>query len=449
MTLTYTDSHCHLDWFADPAAVAAEAAAAGVARIVIAATTRAHWTDVARCAALPGVYASYGLHPLYQDEHRDDDLHALETQIQTQPTVAIGECGLDFLAGDSAAQRATFAAQIDIARRHRLPLLLHARKSLDAVLHLLQRGGNPRFVIHSFTGSDVQLARIFAQGGYIGIGGTSTYPRAANPPPPSAHKARTTPTPSSTGNPNMPTAHARSQILIGDDGLDRLRHKTVLIAGLGGVGGYCAEAVARAGVGQMIILDHDTVSPSNLNRQLLALHSTLGRKKTEVMRERLLDINPELVLTVCDRFIHPSDAGEWLAAFAPDMLADCIDSIACKAALIAAAQARGIAVISAMGAGNRLDVSHARIRSLNQTSGCPLARELRRALKAHGANLGYPVVYSDEPRRQPLPHQPVGGDVPGRARAVNGTISYLPALFGIMMAGHIIQTLLGETASAS
>lgn len=247
----------------------------------------------------------------------------------------------------------------------------------------------------------------------------------------------------------MPTAHARSQILIGDDGLDRLRHKTVLIAGLGGVGGYCAEAVARAGVGQMIILDHDTVSPSNLNRQLLALHSTLGRKKTEIMRERLLDINPELALTVCDRFIHPSDASEWLAAYTPDMLADCIDSIACKAALIAAAQARGIAVISAMGAGNRLDVSRARICSLNQTSGCPLARELRRTLKAHGANLGYPVVYSDEPLRQPLPHQPVGGDVPGRARAVNGTISYLPALFGIMMAGHIIQTLLGETASAS
>ena len=96
----------------------------------------------------------------------------------------------------------------------------------------------------------------------------------------------------------MPTPHARSQILIGDDGLDRLRHKTVLIAGLGGVGGYCAEAVARAGVGQMIILDHDTVSPSNLNRQLLALHSTLGREKTEVMRERLLDNNPEPVLTV-------------------------------------------------------------------------------------------------------------------------------------------------------
>ena len=179
MPLRYTDSHCHLDWFDDPAIITAEAQAAGVARIVIAATTRAHWVDVARCAALPGVYASYGLHPLYQDEHQDDDLHALESQIQNQPTVAIGECGLDFLNGDSAAQRATFAAQIDIARRYQLPLLLHARKSLDAVLHLLKRGGNPRFIIHSFTGSDAQLARILAQGGYIGIGGPSTSPRAA------------------------------------------------------------------------------------------------------------------------------------------------------------------------------------------------------------------------------------------------------------------------------
>ena len=175
----FTDSHCHLDWFPDPAATVQEAQAAGVGRIVIAATTRARWADVTRAAALPGVYAAYGLHPLYQDEHSDDDLHALETQIHNHPTVAIGECGLDFLAGDSAAQRATFAAQIDIARRYRLPLLLHARKALDAVLHHLQRGGNPRFVIHSFTGSDAQLARIFAQGGYIGIGGTSTYPRAA------------------------------------------------------------------------------------------------------------------------------------------------------------------------------------------------------------------------------------------------------------------------------
>ena len=176
---TFTDSHCHLDWFTDPAATVQEAQAADVARIVIAATTRARWVDVTRAARLPGVFAAYGLHPLYQAEHSDDDLHALETQIHNHPAVAIGECGLDFLGGDSAAQRATFAAQIDIARRHHLPLLLHARKSLDAVLHHLQRACYPRFVIHSFTGSDAQLARILALGGYIGIGGTSTYPRAA------------------------------------------------------------------------------------------------------------------------------------------------------------------------------------------------------------------------------------------------------------------------------
>ena len=167
------------------------------------------------------------------------------------------------------------------------------------------------------------------------------------------------------------------------------------------------------------------------------------------MRARLLDINPELELTVHNRFLHPSEAADYLAPLAPDILADCIDSIACKAALVAAAQARGIAVISAMGAGNRLDPGHARIRPLNQTSGCPLAREMRRTLKAHGASLNYPVVYSDEPPRQPLPHQPVGGDTPGRARAVNGTISYMPALFGILMAGHIIQTLLAEPTPAT
>ncbi|MDO4643815.1 MAG: tRNA threonylcarbamoyladenosine dehydratase [Cardiobacteriaceae bacterium] len=242
----------------------------------------------------------------------------------------------------------------------------------------------------------------------------------------------------------MPTPHARTEIIIGRDNVQYLREKTVLIAGLGGVGGYCAEAVARAGIGHIIILDHDTVSPSNLNRQLLALHSTIGQKKTAVMQARLLDINPELELTVEDRFIRPDSSEAFLSAYSPDMVADCIDSIACKAALIVAAQHRHIPIISAMGAGNRLDVRKVRIRTLNQTSGCPLARELRRALKARGASLHYPVVFSDEPRRQPLPHQPITGAEPGRARAVNGTISYMPALFGMMMAGYIVETLLAS-----
>lgn len=237
----------------------------------------------------------------------------------------------------------------------------------------------------------------------------------------------------------MPTPQARTTILLGEKGVQMLADKTVMVAGLGGVGGYCAEAIARAGVGRMIIIDHDVVSPSNLNRQLLALHSTLGEKKTQIMKQRLFDINPNLELIVVDEFIRAQSAEDVLEKYQPDVLADCIDSIACKAALVYQAQQRNVAVISAMGAGNRVDVSKVRLRTLNQTSGCPLARELRKALKELGANLRYPVVFSDEPRRQPLPHQPITGAESGRARAVNGTISYLPALFGFMMAGYILN----------
>lgn len=240
----------------------------------------------------------------------------------------------------------------------------------------------------------------------------------------------------------MPTAQARTEIVLGTSALQRLSECTVMVAGLGGVGGYCAEALARGGVGKMIILDHDVVSPSNLNRQLLALHSTLGKEKTQVMAQRLHEINPDLELVVLQQFLPPDGADALLAPLGKiDFLADCIDSIACKAALVDVAQRRHIPVMSAMGAGNRVDVRQVKIKTLNQTSGCPLAREMRKALKLRGANVRYPVVFSDEPRRQPLPHQPIEGAQPGRARAVNGTVSYLPALFGLMMAGYILQHL--------
>ncbi|UJF24385.1 tRNA threonylcarbamoyladenosine dehydratase [Suttonella sp. R2A3] len=240
----------------------------------------------------------------------------------------------------------------------------------------------------------------------------------------------------------MPTAQARTEIVLGTEALERLRESTVMVAGLGGVGGYCAEALARGGIGKMILLDHDVISPSNLNRQLLALNSTLGMRKTEVMTARLRDINPEIKLVVLQEFLRADGSDRLLEPLGQiDFLADCIDSIACKAALVDAAQRREISVISAMGAGNRVDVRQAKIKTLNQTSGCPLARELRKSLKLLGANLRYPVVFSDEPRRQPLPHQPIAGAEPGRARAVNGTVSYMPGLFGLMMAGHILHAL--------
>ena len=242
----------------------------------------------------------------------------------------------------------------------------------------------------------------------------------------------------------MPHPHTRTEILIGVEGLARLRAARVLVAGLGGVGGHAAEALGRAGVGRLTLLDHDVVSPSNLNRQLVALHSTLGRPKVEVMAERLRDIDPAIELTLISEFLQPAAADRLIAATRYDYVADCIDSIVCKAALVAACHRQGVPVISALGAGNCLDVSRVRVAQLNQTQVCPLARELRRQLRALNAPLNYPVIYSDEPRRPPLPHQPVSGDQPGRPRAVNGTIAYLPAPVGVMLAGVIIRRLLGD-----
>jgi len=240
----------------------------------------------------------------------------------------------------------------------------------------------------------------------------------------------------------MSHPQARTEILIGAGGLRRLRAARVLVVGLGGVGGHAAEALGRAGIGHLTLLDHDIVSPSNLNRQLLALHSTLGQPKVDLMAARLRDIDPEIGLAPINTFLRPDAAGALVSAERYDFVADCIDSIACKAALVAACRRRGVPVISALGAGNCLDVSRVRLARLDQTQVCPLARELRRRLREWDVSTAYPVVYSDEPRRQPLPHQPVEGDAPGRPRAVNGTISYLPALFGLMLAGDIVRRLL-------
>lgn len=245
----------------------------------------------------------------------------------------------------------------------------------------------------------------------------------------------------------MPHIHARTDILLGEAGRRYLAERTVFIAGLGGVGGQASEAIARSGIGHILLLDHDVVSPSNCNRQLLALHSTLGKKKTEVARERLLDINPGLKITVVNQFLHADGAEDLLAPYQPDFLLDCIDSIGCKAALVKAAQNRGIRVISAMGAGNCLDVSKVKIARLDRTDVCPLAREMRKHMKRLRGKQNYPVVFSTEERRQPLPHQPVGGkpgEPTGRPRAVNGTISFMPGLFGMMMAGYVIQTFVRE-----
>jgi len=240
----------------------------------------------------------------------------------------------------------------------------------------------------------------------------------------------------------MSLDQSRTEILIGPEGIANLAKKHVVVVGLGGVGGYAAEAIARAGVGRMTIVDHEPLSPSNCNRQLLALQSTIGQPKAEVMAKRLLDINPDLQLEVANHFISQDNTHELLEGKQIDYLLDCIDSIACKAPLVAACQAEGISLISALGAGGRMDVTKAKISTLAKTQVCPLARKMRVQMRKIKASMEYPVVYSDETPIKGLPHQPIDGNFTDSPRAVNGTISYMPGLFGLMMAGLVIQELL-------
>ncbi|WP_274522359.1 tRNA threonylcarbamoyladenosine dehydratase [Ectothiorhodospira mobilis] len=247
----------------------------------------------------------------------------------------------------------------------------------------------------------------------------------------------------------VPPIHERTAQLIGTGGMARLAGRHVFIAGLGGVGSAATEAMARAGVGRITLLDHDRVGPSNLNRQLVALHSTLGQPKARVMAERIRDINPDIRVTVHEDFLHPENVEDLLPADA-DFVLDCIDSIVCKAALVHACQRRDLAVASSMGAGGRLDPGAVRIGPLAGTQRCPLAREMRKRLRRLGGHLDYTVVYSLEVPVKGTAHQPIDGQAGGRPRAVNGSIAHLPALFGLMLAGHALQRLLdaGTTPAA-
>lgn len=232
----------------------------------------------------------------------------------------------------------------------------------------------------------------------------------------------------------------RTHILLTPDEQARLAAAHVFVAGLGGVGSYCAEALARAGVGRLTLVDHDVVAPSNINRQLPALLSTVGKSKAELMAARIQDIHPGCALVILREFLVP----ETLETQIPpdvDFLIDCIDSLNCKVALVASGVARGLPVASSMGAGNKLDPTRIRVADISQTRVCPLAAVMRKRLRKRGIARGVLTVFSDEPGRAPLPPQPVEGR--GRARAVNGTISYMPPLFGLTLAGAVIQRLIG------
>lgn len=235
---------------------------------------------------------------------------------------------------------------------------------------------------------------------------------------------------------------SRSQILLGDIGVQHLQRQHLFVAGMGGVGSYCVEALARAGIGRLTLLDHDSVVVSNLNRQLPALLSTVGQSKAELMRARIADINPDCQVTILTDFLGIENVNQLVPGDVSYVI-DCIDSLSCKVALVVESYKRGLKVASSMGAGNRLDPTRIKIADISETILCPLAREMRKRLRNEAVYSGILTVFSDEPPHPPLPPEPTGR---GRPRAVNGTISYMPPLFGMMLAGAVLQRLLADCA---
>ena len=216
--------------------------------------------------------------------------------------------------------------------------------------------------------------------------------------------------------------HARTKKLIGEEGLERLRSSSVLIVGVGGVGSYAAEAIARAGVGRITLMDGDSVQPSNLNRQLVALTSTLGRNKAEVMAERIRDIDPETEVTALARFYEEDDV---LDLTSYDWVIDAIDSVIAKTSLIETAVNKGVNIISAMGAAGKFGTAF-KVADISKTSTCPLAKVMRKRLRDIGIE-HLPVVYSEE---KPVPRD---GEL--------GTLSYVPGSAGLCLAGHVIRSI--------
>ena len=229
----------------------------------------------------------------------------------------------------------------------------------------------------------------------------------------------------------------RTELLLGSEKIERLRQKYVLVVGLGGVGAYAAEMIARAGVGRMTIVDGDTVSNSNINRQLPALHSQVGKPKTEVMAARLRDINPDIDLTVVNEFIRDERMVQLLEN-KYDYVVDAIDTLSPKVFLIYHCIQRGLPIISSMGSGGKTDPTKLQIADISKTFNCKLARSIRKRLHRKGIDKGLTVVFSTELTDKAAV---VEVDDEENKKSTVGTISYMPALFGIYCASKVIRDL--------
>jgi tRNA A37 threonylcarbamoyladenosine dehydratase len=236
----------------------------------------------------------------------------------------------------------------------------------------------------------------------------------------------------------------RTEILIGKQEIRLLSQKRVAVCGLGGVGSYAVESLIRAGIGRFLLIDFDVVNLSNLNRQLIALHDTLDKPKTEVMRDRILSINPEAEVTLITDFLSQENRAEYLQNI--DYLIDAIDSLGPKIGLIQHCIEQQIPIISVMGAGNRLDPTQIHISKMSKSWNCPLAKRVRKFLRRRGVNLDIPVVFSSEPAVKPELEEDDDADEiiihRGRKRLTIGSISYMPAIMGMMAASYVIRDLL-------
>lgn len=231
---------------------------------------------------------------------------------------------------------------------------------------------------------------------------------------------------------------SRTERLIGTENQARLAGSTVVVFGVGGVGSHCIEALARCGIGHLVLVDNDTVSITNINRQSIAYHSTVGRYKTHVMRERILDINPQAQVDTFETFVLPDNLEPLLDGIGPiDYLIDAIDTVTAKLALAEYASARQIPLISSMGTGNKLHGELFEIADITRTSVCPLCRVMRRELKARGIT-HLKVLYSKEQPLTPV----LPNEEPTDKRAVPGSISFVPPVAGLLIAGEVIRDMI-------
>ena len=231
---------------------------------------------------------------------------------------------------------------------------------------------------------------------------------------------------------------SRTELLLGKEKNECLKSATVLVAGVGGVGGYAVEMLARAGVGNLIIIDDDVVKSTNINRQIIATSKNVGTSKVQLMKERILDINPQASVLAIRDFINEDNAGEFIRRFKPNFVIDAIDSISPKIALLKYCIENNVKIISSMGAGGRLDPTKIQYADISKTTNCALARTVRERLKKQGITKGLPTVFSTEPVRK----ESIITVTDERNKCSTlGTVSYFPALFGCYLAAYVINNL--------